>query len=311
MKRLRTFAVLIAIVALAGCGLAARRGGSGVTLTVTRGFGAESVHTVTRGRVTRAETVMSLLEGAVPVRAGAARGSVESIAGLSAGSSGAAWAYYVNGVAVTTPARSTAVHAGDHVWWDLHDGSTSSARPAVVGSFPEPFIHGVDGKRLPTTLECAADAETACGRVAASLTAAGVPVARQLIGTGSGPDTLGVVVGSWRELSSQLGAGLIAQGPAASGVYARFGGRAGRTLELLDARGRVVRTLGAGAGLIAATRDKVSEPTWFVTGTDMAGVTAAASALTERRLHRHFALVVYAGQDLPVPRSQYLPVRRP
>jgi hypothetical protein len=301
MKRLRTFAVLIAILALAGCGLATRRGGSGVTLTVTRGFGAEAVHNVSHARIARAETVMSLLEGAVPVRAGAARGSVQSIAGLSAGAS-RGWSYYVNGVAVTTPASSTAVHAGDHVWWDLHDGGTSSARPAVVGSFPEPFIHGVDGKRLPTTLECAADAETACGQVAAALTAAGVPVARQLIGTGSGPDTLGVVVGSWRELSSQLGASLIDLGPSASGVYARFGGRAGRTLELLDARGRVVRTLAAGAGLIAATRDKVSVPTWFVTGTDMAGVRAAASALTEARLHSHFALVVHAGQDLPVPR---------
>jgi hypothetical protein len=63
----------------------------------------------------------------------------------------------------------------------------------------------------------------------------------------------------------------------------------------------VVRTLGTGAGLIAATRDQVSEPTWMITGTDPAGVAAAASALTPARLRDHFALAVRGGAAMPVP----------
>jgi hypothetical protein len=63
----------------------------------------------------------------------------------------------------------------------------------------------------------------------------------------------------------------------------------------------VVRTLGAGAGLIAATADRSSKPTWLITGTDIAGVSAAAAALTESRLRYHFALAVQGNVDLPVP----------
>ncbi len=77
----------------------------------------------------------------------------------------------------------------------------------------------------------------------------------QLLGTGSGPDTLGVVVGTWSQIHSEVAAELIAHGPGASGVYARFSGPGGGALQLLDPSGQVSRTLGAGAGLIAATAD--------------------------------------------------------
>jgi hypothetical protein len=53
--------------------------------------------------------------------------------------------------------------------------------------------------------------------------------------------------------------------------------------------------------LVAATRDQVSQPTWLVTGTDPAGVAAAAAALTQARLREHFALAVDHGSDVPVP----------
>ena len=71
----------------------------------------------------------------------------------------------------------------------------------------------------------------ACKRISAAMAGEHVPVSSQLIGTGSGPDTLGVVVGTWAEVRSELAAQLIAHGPGASGVYARFSrsrrGRAG------------------------------------------------------------------------------------
>jgi hypothetical protein len=63
----------------------------------------------------------------------------------------------------------------------------------------------------------------------------------------------------------------------------------------------VAQTLGPGAGLIAATRDNVSAPVWLITGTDAAGVSAAASALTASRLRDHFALAVQASRDIAVP----------
>src|SRR5262249_14699797 len=150
--------------------------------------------------------------------------------------------------------------------------------PAVVGSFPEPFTNGIGGKRYPTTIECGSHVATACKRVNSELSAAGGPVAGQLLGTGSGPDTLGVVVGPWSQLETEGAASGIRHGPGASGIYARFTGAHGSSLQLLNPAGKVVRTLGAGAGLVAATADSSSAPTWLITGTDAAGVTAAAAA---------------------------------
>ena len=133
--------------------------------------------------------------------------------------------------------------------------------------------------------------KSACNTVSSALSADKVPIATSLLGTGSGQDSLGVVVGKWSELTPQLVARLVEHGPDASGIYAKFidGGAA---LALLDARGNVVRTLHAGAGLVAATSDSQSKPTWLITGTDAAGVNAAARALTAADLKRHFAVAV-------------------
>jgi hypothetical protein len=302
LVRARTaLALVAAAAALGGCGLGPGRGTGQVSLTVTRGFGTTQIGSVTAKEVPGSETVMRMLERSFRVSNRYGGGFVESINGLSGSGSRLDWFYYVNGVLAPQGAATTAVHRGDRIWWDLHDWTATDSIPAVVGSFPEPFVHGVGGRRLPTTLECASNVSAACQRVASALSAVGVPIASQLLGTGSGPDTLGVVVGTWRELQPEVAASLIAHGPSASGVYARFTGPEGRSLQLLNPDGHVARTLGAGSGLIAATADSSSEPTWLITGTDVDGVSAAANALTTAALHDHFALAVQGSTELPVP----------
>ena len=75
-------------------------------------------------------------------------------------------------------AAETNVHPGDHIWWDRHDWSQTEDVPAVVGSFPEPFLNGIDGKRLPVRVECAIGRQrTPCRTVTARLRALGVPAA--------------------------------------------------------------------------------------------------------------------------------------
>jgi len=291
----------VTAAAIAGCGLGPGRGTSDVTVTITRGFGATQVAQLTQRTVPGSETVMRMLERHFTVRTRYGGGFVESIDGLSGSSSQLDWFYYVNGEEAPMGAATTAVHRGDRIWWDLHDFDATDSVPAVVGSFPEPFLHGVGGRRLPTALECASDVAKACARVSAELDAIGVPVAMQAIGTGSGTDSLAVIVGTWRDLRGEIVQSLIDQGPPASGVYARFSGPAGGSLELLDPQGGVARTLGPGAGLVAATAEGSSEPTWLITGTDGAGVSAAAAAFTPAALRNHFALAVAGSSDLPVP----------
>jgi hypothetical protein len=296
-------AAVVFSAALAGCGLA-RPGGKDITMTITRGFGSATVGAATDANVSGSETVLDMLKrrfsGVQAHAVGKTTESVDSIDGVTAGTDGSAWSYYINGVMGSESAALTSLYAGDDVWWDLHDSTATNTIPAVVGSFPEPFLHGIAGKRLPTTLECASGMNAACAVLEKRLDGYGVPVAPQYIGTGSGPDTLGIVVGTWSELRAEVAAGLVDHGPSASGVYAKFA-NGGSELQLLNPHGTVVRTLTSGAGLVAATADSQSAPTWMITGTDQAGVLAAARAVTASALHDHFALAVQGGSDVPVP----------
>jgi hypothetical protein len=293
-------AMAIAVaVAIAGCGLGPGPGTGNVAVIVTRNFGADRLARTTQAHVPGAETVMRMLQRHFRVQTRYGGGFVQSIDGTSGAPSHVDWFFYVNGVEASRGAAVTAVHRGDRIWWDLHDWSAAESIPAVVGSFPEPFLHGVGGKRLPTAIECAPDAGRACRRVSAELARFGVPVATQLIGTGSGSDSLAVVVGTWRDIRPEIVASLLRQGPSTSGVYARFSARG--VLELLNPRGQVARRLAAGAGLIAATAQGSAEPTWLITGTDSAGVSAAAAAFTPGSLRDRFALAVADGVQLPLP----------
>ena len=69
------------------------------------------------------------------------------------------------------------MRGGDRVWWDRHDWSAATRVPAVVGSFPEPFVHGIDGKRLPVRVECTDAGQRRLQEGPKSLVSFGVPAA--------------------------------------------------------------------------------------------------------------------------------------
>ncbi len=194
---------------------------------------------------------------------------------------------------------ATHVQPGDHVWWDLHDTNQAADVPAVVGAFPEPFLNGYEGKRLPVRIECAS-ASRACSTVTASLRTAGVPAAIAAIGSGGAPETLRVMVGPWSHLNGDLEAASIGHGPRESGVYARFSAR-GQILTLLDEQGRSVRMLSGAAGLVAATKGVKEAPVWVITGTNPAGVELAARAFNRSALEDHFAVALVPGGAIALP----------
>src|SRR5581483_3614307 len=93
----------------------------------------------------------------------------------------------------------------------------------------------------------------------------------------------------------------LAAGPSHSGVFAQFTA-AGRTLELDGPDGRTLRAAGAGSGLVAATEQPgLNQPAWLITGTDPAGVAAAASSLSAVRLRHHLAIALVGGRALALP----------
>jgi hypothetical protein len=297
---------VLAAAAAAGCGLGAGPAPTAVQLVVTRDFGARVLHRSGAPRERGQETAMSLLlrNHAVSTRYGG--GFVQSIDGLSGGQERGQpvdWFYYVNGVEAHKGAAATTVHPGDHIWWDRHDWSQTDNIPAVVGSFPQPFLNGIAGKRLPVRIECAVVSGYPCRAVTARLRAHGVPAAVAAIGSAGEPETLRVMVGPWTAVGGYPGAHQIERGPRASGVYARFS-MGGTTLTLLDPTGRPSRALAGGAGLIAATRQGEDAPVWVVTGTDAAGVGLAARAFDESTLQNRFAVALLPTGALAVPEAR-------
>src|ERR1035437_8680075 len=263
--------VLLAVTALgvAGCGLGAGPTPSAVQLTVTRDFGRRTLAHTGALKLRGQETAMSLLMRNYTVATRFGGGFVQSVDGLAGGQEGGApvdWFYYDNGVEATKGAAATDVHAGDRVWWDRHDWSQTPDVPAVVGSFPEPFLDGLAGKRLPGRIECESVTGYACRTVTARLRAAGVPAAVAALGSVGGPLPLRVLVGRWASIGADAGAVTVERGPRVRGVYARFSSD-GRTLTPLDQDGRAQTPLSAGAGLIAAVRHAEDAPVWLVTGT--------------------------------------------
>ena len=304
MNRAALLVVLIAALAATGCGLGeggAQPGGS--SILVTRDFGSEQLGSEQATDVPEGETVMRLLQRRFDVETRYGGAFVDAIDGLKGGTADGRrtdWFFYVNGIESEVGAAAFKLSPGDRIWWDHRNWSATQRIPAVVGSFPEPFKSGYRGKRRPVRLDCGRDVERACDEVTKRLVAAEVQVSRAALPTPAGPETLRVLVGRWADVRRDRSAESIERGPEASGVFARFTG-SGASMELLDEAGEVERAVGAGGGLIAATRYEDQQPTWVVTGVDVAGVISAASAFDEQVLGRRFAVAVEDGRSVPLP----------
>ncbi len=297
------FASVLGAVVLAGCGLGAGPTPNAVKLVVTSDFGTRMLPATGPLKVNGQVTVMSLLTRNYRVATREAGGFVDSVDGLSGGQEAGApvdWFFYVNGVEATKGAAATNVRSGDHIWWDRHDWSQAEGVPAVVGSFPEPFLNGIEGKRLSVRVECASVAGYACRTVTGRLRALNIPVASAQIGSKGRPESLRVLVAPWVNIATDPGAAGLKQGPRASGVYARFS-TSGQALTLLDQNGGPVETLRTSAGLIAATRQQEDPPVWLITGTDARGVELAARAFDQGTLQDRFAVALGSDGAVALP----------
>ena len=304
MRRALPLLLALGSCALAACGVGAGKEGGDATVLVTRDFGVTELGREPASGVPAGETAMRLLQRRFDVETRYGGGFVQSIDGLAGGRSGGRevdWFFYVNGIESEAGAAARKVNDGDVIWWDHHDWSTAMRVPAVVGSFPQPFLSGVGGERLPVRIDCAASVADACDEVQKRLLDAGVKaVSKANPGAGAGTQTLRLLVGPWKEIRADRAALLLESGPEDSGVFARID-EAGSRIELLDQRGEIARTLRDAAGLVAATRYQEQQATWFVTGTDAAGVAAAAAALDPAVLADRFAVAVEDGRGVPLP----------
>lgn len=293
-----------AAAALGGCGVGpGEEPESPVDLTVTRDFGARTVLYKPAAEVSGADTVMRVTQRNAKVTTRFGGDFVHAISGISGGRAGGRpvdWFIYLNGILTDRGAAGLRATGGDRIWWDHHEWGLTPDIPAVVGAFPEPFLHGAGG-RAPVEVQCELPQGAACDAVVARLEEAGVGTRRGGLRRRARDRSLRIVVGTWKALRDGTPeARSIDEGPKSSGVFARFA-NGGRRLALLDSRGAVARRLAGASGLVAATRRPGRPAVWFVTGTDAAGVSGAARAFDEPVLRNHFALASTREDRLRVP----------
>jgi Domain of unknown function (DUF4430) len=310
----RATAVAIALgicsaLAAAGCGLGPGESVGEADLTVTRDYGTEPVVGPTTDDVAESDTVMRLLERNAEIETRFGGGFVHSIEGLEGAEEVSGepedWFFYVNGVESTVGAADFPLRGGEQVWWDYRDWGAAMRVPAVVGSWPQPFLDGYEGRPRPVVVECAGAAvQAACEEVEERLEAEGASLGA------AGKGVLRVLVGEWAQLRDDPAAAAVEEGPEAGGVFADFEISAdGCRLAGLDEGGRPAETLAAGAGLVAATRRYGSPPVWLVTGCDPDGVAAAAGLLDGTELRNRYAVATAGGESLPLPIAEGM--RRP
>jgi hypothetical protein len=136
---MRTAAVLLLALVLAGCGSGGRGHGT-ATLWVTRDRGT---HVVYAGAVPAGLNGIQTVERKLKVTTRYGGRFVQSIAGVSGSLSDQRdWFFYVNGIEGGRSAAEVHVHPGDVLWWDYRhwNGSTMEI-PVVAGAYPEPFLH--------------------------------------------------------------------------------------------------------------------------------------------------------------------------
>ena len=166
MSRRLCIGLLLAVLALAGCGGEGPTAADGTArLWVTRDRGASVLLDV---EVPAGQSLLRALKSEAKVDTRYGGGFVQSIDGLE----GSArrhedWFWFVNGLAGDRSAASYRLRDGDIAWWDYRDWSRDADTLEVVaGAFPEPFLHGYDGKVRPAAVRYAPGLAAQAGRVA-------------------------------------------------------------------------------------------------------------------------------------------------
>jgi hypothetical protein len=174
----RALPALVALtLVLASCGgeggASPSPGGSGETasLWVTRDRGAE---VLVDERVPAGIDAIDALERHAEVETRYGGRFVQSVNGLEGSLDRRQdWFYFLNGIEADRGGAEVELRPGDVLWWDFRSWSGEMAQPIVVGAFPEPFLHGWNGRRRPADVRGPPELEAEANALLETLGGAG------------------------------------------------------------------------------------------------------------------------------------------
>lgn len=281
-------------------------------IIVTRNFGSDLMvdELIKLGNDTSA---MEALGQVAVIETSYGGGFVDAINGVSSRDGGsdsarADWFVYLNGIQSDVGALDYTLYPGDVEHWDFRDWRFHHFVPAIIGDFPEPFLHGYEGDVRPVIVVYQDNFEKEAETLADYLLQLGVA---------------DVAVTGFTHLNDRdkESGNIILLGdmnyePVAElndvwkrlGFYACF--KAGK-LQVFDCQGELAAEYGAGSGLIQATQNPwnpdgigaCENVVWMVSGVDESGVKSAVEALVNHydKIKYACAAVIAEGEIYKIP----------
>lgn len=281
-----------------------------VNLLVTEDFGKDVV-VEKELQIATGLDVLGVLESNAKVEVAYDGGFVQSIEGLSSQPSTKSkkakdWFYYVNGVLSDVGARDYILESGDTIWWDYHEWGGTSFTPAVIGQYPEPFLHGFGQNKGATVFYADSEhAKNQAKQLETALQLEGViPIELKPFTDKAFEErkTPCLVVGTWSELKAFKtieGMNAHSKQTGANAIFTEQG------VDLLDAFGNITNQRTAETGLILATGSGMGDKTcaWLVIGTDAKGLESVVECLAKdpKQIKNRVGIVVTKGQLEALP----------
>lgn len=212
------------------------------------------------------------------------------------------WFFFVNGIFADTGALDYLPQAGERLWWDYHPWQMFQAVNAVIGCYPEPFLHGYRGKPKATTILYSAAEKELAYKLQEGLTSSGVQkiiiyeISEEFISKREGPT---IVLGVWPELKKNKHLDELNQGFRKNGTFVHF---TDESIELLDYTGKKGNEFFGGVGVIATSGKAAGDdsPLWIISGMDEEGIKNAAMILVERpgKIAGYFSAAVTSKEEV-------------
>lgn len=281
-----------------------------VTLLVTKDYGKEIIFNE-KVEINEGYTVMDILEENLQIRTKWGGDFVSEINGIKTDNGGVSgkrrdWFYFINGVCADIGASAYEVKSQDIIWWDYHPWENmTSTNPAVIGSFPEPFVHGYGNKTNNVVIMASKNNLDLANSLKNSLLSKGATnievkeLNENLVENRSGPT---IVIGQWDEINKIDYLNILNKGYKRTGVNVHF---IDDGIELLKYDGTVQRKIKENAGVITATGEGLGEdkPLWLVVGIDSKGLNKTIDVLVNNpeKIKNMYSAVVTPDEVISLP----------
>jgi len=317
MNKALAAGILLLLGAVILCGCSTQPGqGSGGNITVrvvsTRDLGGSLMFDETID-VPQGTSAMDALKLVSEVETAYGGGFINAIDGIRSAYTGGGdekgdWFICANGILSNAGALDYTLHDGDILHCDFHQWSFRTFIPAIIGDFPEPFLHGYEGEVRPTVIayeDRFEDMASELESMLAGLGVADVTIQRagDLEGSTKQHSNLVIIGTSDCDLISELN-----QAWNRLGFFVHF---EDGLMVVYDSEGKVEGEYGAGCGVIQATQNPwnprgigvCENVAWMVSGTDDAGVASAVDAMINRYdgFHYAFAAAITDSEVIRVP----------